>query len=375
MITRRPLLLGIVGAGLLSSRARAQDGRAQTTLVEPPAALLRAYERLRSAGVPALAVAAANRDGLRMAFAEGVRAIGQSARVTTSDKWHLGSIAKSMTATLVARLVEHGAISWDDTIGTVLGATIPDMRDEYRDVNLRHLLSHRGGLRPNIDEAVVEAFPRESADPRADRVAYSRLGLLQEPAGPKERRAIYSNTGYVVVGAMLEAKLGAPWETLVHDHVFAPLGMTSAGQGAPGTPGLYDQPVGHAVGASGALESSPPGSAVVDNVAALGPAGRVHASLDDVLKHLNAHSSRDASFLRPESWDMLHTPPFGGAYAMGWWRGGQKFQHSGSNGRWYAEVLFDRSSGAMAVAAMNDGRRNVRNRFGAVIRSAADAVG
>src|SRR5690606_27670775 len=113
-------------------------------------------------------------------------------------------------------------------------SAIPDMRAEYRDVTFRHLLSHRSGLPGNIELADLLRFPRESADSREDRIAYARLGLQTAPRGPKEQTFEYSNTGYVIAGAMLEAKLGAPWETLIQRHVFDPLGMASAGQGAPG---------------------------------------------------------------------------------------------------------------------------------------------
>ncbi len=337
------------------------------------------------AGSPAFAAAAANRDGRRVAFADGLRAIGQPQQVTTSDLWHLGSITKSMTATLVARAVEAGRVQWTDTIGSVLGSAIPDMRAEYRDVNFRHLLSHRSGLPGNIEMAQLLTFSRDSADPRQERIAYARFGLAQAPRGPKEQTFEYSNTGYVIAGAMLEAKLGAPWETLIRQHVFDPLNMASAGQGAPGTPGAYDQPVGHALGpttvtngvATAALQPHPPGATdvVVDNPAALGPAGRVHANFDDVLKYLTAHCARTSPFLRRESWDALHTPPFGGPYAMGWAQRNGVLWHNGSNTLWYAEVMFDQTRGIVAAAAANDGRApDLGPTVGGALLGAAQAV-
>lgn len=306
------------------------------------------------AGAPALAAAAAKLNGGRLSLADGLRSVNAATPVTTHDRWHLGSITKSMTATLVARCVEAGAISWDDTIGGVLGAAVPEMRAEYRDVNFRHLLSHRGGLTANIGMADFARFARERDDPRADRVDYARLALQQTPAGPKEQTFVYSNSGFVIAGAMLEAKLGAKWEDLIRARLFEPLGMASAGFGAPGVLAAIDQPVGHAPGPDGALIAFPPGGLITDNPAVLGPAGRVHADFDDVLKYLAAH--RDgADILRRESWTMLHTPPFGGDYAMGWIKRGDAFWHNGSNTLWYAEVVFSPDRGLVAVAAANSG--------------------
>jgi CubicO group peptidase (beta-lactamase class C family) len=174
---------------------------------------------------------------------------------------------------------------------------------------------------------------------------------------------------------MLETKLEATWESLIGEHVFNPLGMSSAGQGAPGTPGAYDQPVGHAANAAGQLEPYPPGGLITDNPAALGPAGRVHANFEDTFKYLAAHRDHASPFLRRESWETLHTPPFGGPYAMGFSRQGNALWHNGSNTLFYAEVMFDRERGIVAAAAVNDGRApDVRPHVGSALIGAAQAV-
>lgn len=333
-------------------------------------------EALRaSVNTPAMAAAATKIGGRSIAFASGLRAIGHEQRVTTSDKWHLGSITKSMTSTLVARLAEAGRISWTDTVGSVLGSAIPDMRAEYRDVTFRHLCSHRSGLPGNIEMADLLGFSRISSDARAERIRYASLGLHQTPRGPKEATFEYSNTGYVIAGAMLETKMGATWEALMQEHVFNPLGMSSAGHGPPGTAGAYDQPLGHSPNAAGVMEPQAPNSGDSDNPVALGPAGRVHANFEDVQKFLIAHCERRSGFLNRESWQTLHTPPFGGPYAMGFSRQGNALWHNGSNTLWYAEVMFDQSRGIVAAAAANDGRAgDLRAPVGAALIEAAQAV-
>ncbi len=340
-----------------------------TPLTQAGLAKLRA-----DAGAPAMAAAALKINGRRVAFVDGIRAIGQPHVATVRDKWHIGSCGKSITATLVARAVEAGLIGWNDTVGQTLGSAVPGMRAEYRDVTYRHLLSHQSGLAGNIDLAELVKFPRTSADARGDRLAYARTVLAQAPAGRKEAHFEYSNSGYVVAGAMLEARLGAPWEKLVQDRVFTPLKMTSAGFGAPGTPGAFDQPIGHAPGRSGALEPYPPGAPVNDNPAVLGPAGRVHVAFDDLLVYLAAHCSRSA-FLRADNWKMLHTPPFGGAYAMGWERRGDVIWHNGSNTLWYCEIQADLARGIVAASGTNDGRIDVvTSVVGRALAGAAEAV-
>jgi hypothetical protein len=95
---------------------------------------------------------------------------------------------------------------------------------------------------------------------------------------------------------------------------------------------------------------------VNDNPAVLGPAGRVHMNVTDLLTFVSAHRDR-SRLLKTENWDLLHTPPFGGDYAMGWVvRPDGLIWHNGSNTLWYAEAAFDRRAGRSAAAIANDGR-------------------
>src|SRR5205807_7129269 len=106
------------------------------------------------------------------------------------------------------------------------------------------------------------------------------------------------------------------WEDLVRERLFKPLGMTSAGFGAPGKRGVIDQPRGHKE--SG--EPVEPGPAA-DNPVAIGPAGIVHCTIKDWAKFIALHLEADAGqprMLKPETFKILHTPAPGQDYAMGW---------------------------------------------------------
>ena len=341
MITRRRLFIG--AAGLLSAPgcSRAQLEPLTTQALE---------QELRKSGAPALAAAAVAKAQTAKTWVAGERRVGSGVAATSADLWHLGSITKSMTATLVARLVEAGAVRWDDTPGELLRDAAPHMHDAYRSVSFRHLLSHRAGLPRDIPRELFARYSRDGGNVRDERRSYAREALRMPPIGAKETSFSYSNNGYVVAGAMLEAKLETTWEELLRRRVFEPLRLTSAGFGPPGVPGGLTQPVGHGF-RDGRLTGIH-----VDNPVALGPGGRVHMSLDDVLSYLAAH--RDAvPFLAADTWRTLHTPPFGGDYAMGWGkRRDGVLSHTGSNTLWYAAALFDQSRGVAAVAVANEGR-------------------
>lgn len=172
----------------------------------------------------------------------------------------------------------------------------------------------------------------------------------------------YSNVGYVIAGAMLETRGGASWETLLTNRVFAPLGMTRSGFGAPGTRAAMDQPWGHWSTASGFDPVAPgPGA---DIWQALGPAGTAHVTLDDYARYLQAHLSGERGtpgILRVDSFQTLHTAVAPG-YALGWGvasdlspLGASGFTHSGSTLRWFAVVWFSPARDAGLLIVVNGG--------------------
>lgn len=335
---------------LYAAAAHPQD-TAKPPATKPHLQSLAAKTRAE-ADVPALGLVVMHA-GERPAIAvDGVRVVGGETKVTPDDLWHLGSITKSFTATLVARLVEQGKVSWDDTVGARLGGAVPNIHKQYRDVTFMHLLSHRSGLQANIPGWMFASFAAEPEDRIADRLRWVKIALEQEPVGPKEETYEYSNNGFIVAGAMLESATGQSWEDLMRKEVFGPLGLKSAGFGGPQGDTPDAQPRGHRT-VDGKRVAVPPDA---DNPPALGPAGRIHMSLADLATYLSVHAAGREGFLTKASYERLHTTPFGGNYALGWvvispegrW-------HNGSNTMWYAEAVFDRDNHTVAAVAVNDG--------------------
>ena len=170
----------------------------------------------------------------------------------------------------------------------------------------------------------------------------------------------YSNAGYIVAGAMLEAATGQAWEDLISQRLFQPLGMTRAGFGPPEGPTPLSEPWGHAIVDDG-FGPTPPGPDA-DNPAAMGPAGTVHASLADLVAYYQAHlagAMGGGPLLSPPSFAVLHTPAAGTDYAGGWavvdrtWAGGTTLSHEGSNNFWFADVWLAPAKGFGVLVVSN----------------------
>lgn len=293
-------------------------------------------------------------DGASQVEALGERASGSGVAVTAGDNWHVASNTKAMTATLIARLVERGEVSWDDTVEGVLGDIIDEIDPAYRAATYADLMAHRTGMMPNIGYFARRKLNDVDAarDTPADRVAFAitALGSAPEAAAPYPFK--YSNAAYVVAGAMLEARTGKSWEELIRTHVFDPLDMESASFGPPGSLSEIDQPRGHKSTLFSGWKAMPP-DASADNIPAMSPAGRVNIAMEDLLKFLDMHARRDPDFLSPESWDRLHTPKEGEDYVAGWVVEGDILTHNGSNTLWYSHAGFNAQTGAVAAIVAN----------------------
>jgi len=254
-----------------------------------------------------------------------------------------------MTAVLAAMLVEEGKLNWTNTLAEMLPGLASDMKPAWRQVTLEQLLTHRGGVPGNLDADGLWGRLWKRADlPGMEQRAYLARELLtkQEPAAQPGAQFIYANAGFALVGHIVEIKLGKPWEEVLRERLFVPLGMTSSGFGAPANLGQVDQPWGHTRGWLGGLKPVPPGPGA-DNPAAIGPGGTVHGSLADLAAYCNfqlGHTHGTTNLLRPETLQRLHTVPGkDGDYANGWvvlqrpW-GGRVLMHNGSNTSFYTVI-------------------------------------
>jgi CubicO group peptidase (beta-lactamase class C family) len=292
--------------------------------------------------------------------AVGLRSNAATVKVTTEDRWHVGSITKSMTATLAALMIEEGAIGWDTTPLEVWPELDGNINAGFRNTTLRQLLSHTSGMERDVEYAGAE--DSAAGTPMQKRRAWAEKALSRAPAGTAGV-ASYSNAAVIVAGAMLETRAGSPWEALITTRVFIPLGMTHTGFGPPGTPGALDQPFGHLSRTDG-YDPVPPESANADNPKALGPAGTVNTTLDDIASFMAAHIDGERGMpglLTPQSFTTLHTAVVPG-YALGLGENpslppfnAHGNTHGGSNLRWLAQMWFVPSCNCAMFIATNGG--------------------
>ena len=196
-------------------------------------------------GLTAVAAAVMTGGQLAAAAACGERRRGSGIPVTVDDRWHIGSITKSMTATLLAVLEDDDRLSVSDR----LPALLPDvaMAGGWTACTLHHLLTHTAGAPANFPLAALRVWLDTAEELVSARRRFISGVLAREPKSPCGERFAYSNVGYAIAGHIAETAFGVPYETLMRDRVFGPLRLASAGFGPPQGDRPDQEPVGHAV--------------------------------------------------------------------------------------------------------------------------------
>ena len=309
--------------------------------------------------VPALAAAAFSTTRVldKAAVGRRLRTTAEAA-VTDNDIFHIGSITKSMTAVLAAQCIEKGRLKWESTLGDVLDGM--PLHRRVKPVTLWQLLRHRSGLRRDIPDGLYEELKLSDIAPLKQRQELARVMLARPPENDPDTVFEYSNAGYTFAGLMLETVADRPWEEVVRRDLFSPLGLKSAGFGAPAkNPESVDQPWGHR--ADGVPVRPGP---LADNVPAIGPAGTVHLSLPDFIRYAQWHLREtvpDPSLIAAGSLARLHGEGLADGYYGGWnraarpWAGGQAITHTGSNTMFFAVVWLAPKRDFGVLAACNQG--------------------
>lgn len=135
---------------------------------------------------------------------------------TTNTVFRIGSITKQFTAVAILQLQEEGILDVLDPVSKFL----PDY-PQGNQITLHHLLSHTAGI-PEITEfSNLSEIQRHPSNPKKVMAYFKDLPLRFTPGSKYE----YSNSGYIVLGAVIESVIHQPYEEYLKEHVFEPAVM------------------------------------------------------------------------------------------------------------------------------------------------------
>jgi CubicO group peptidase (beta-lactamase class C family) len=140
---------------------------------------------------------------------------------TAQTRFRLGSLTKQFTAMAILILQERGVLTVQDPICTHLA----DCPTRWQAITIHQLLTHTSGV-PDFTLLPGYRATMELPSSPAQTIARVRDQPLEFLPGEKFR---YSNSGYVLLGAIVEQASGSTYEAFLQDHIFAPLQMVNSG--------------------------------------------------------------------------------------------------------------------------------------------------
>jgi len=264
----------------------------------------------------------------------GMASFENGVPVTSKTRFKIFSTTKHFTAVAIMLLQDQGKLSATDPVRKFF----PEFPAEWQGVTIRHLLTHSSGI-PDFTETLLSvALPSQAGSVVEAAKALKDKALI---AAPGERFA-YSNSGYTILGGVVERASGTTYERYLIDHILAPAGMSRSGveqgvfdesQSPPpdfGSKVIADLATGYN-GLPNAL------SATTSKMYVIQGAGGIYSTADDLWKYDNAlrRGAPIAKDTLQRMVDEAFAPPNMAKIGYGWMirqrHGRQMASHSGGN--------------------------------------------
>lgn len=269
----------------------------------------------------------------RVVRGSGCAGTRKAAPPAADAAFEIGSVSKTMTAFLVAGLIQRGQWSLDDPIARHLpeGTAVP--RQGERQILVRDLLTHSAGL-PGLPPGMPMPNPADPYAALTEAQLLAALGrvTLSRPIGSQ---AEYSNFGMMLVSLAAARSLGGDLEAALRERLFGPLGMAGAYVAKPR--GVRPAP-GHLPGGA-----ATPAWTITPNLAGV---GMVKATLDDMVRYARAELGSLPEVLTAATEALRFTQqPLAHGFAMNWvvsrQQGRELRLHEGGTGGFSSLVVLE----------------------------------
>jgi len=257
-------------------------------------------------GAPGVAIAIINRGEVVQTITRGLANVEWNVPISPNTIFRIGSITKQFTAVAIMMLCEDGRLSVDDPIGKFL----PDISPTLASISLRQLLSHTSGIANYTDLPEYVPNSRNVVTPKEISALFENLPLDFEPGSAYR----YSNSGYLLLGRILETVTEQSYENYLRDHIFRPLGMHQTSY-LNVAPIVYGRASGYSTNSDGIFNAS------FLSMTWPHAAGALGSSVTDLaLWHA---ALRDNRLISQQTLSMMHTPAIlldgsSCGYGFGW---------------------------------------------------------
>ncbi len=247
-------------------------------------------------------------DGKVTSSAAGVLSMDTGIEARPDSLFQVGSITKSLTATLVMQMAEEGLIDIDAPVTRYIGARV-GRGPSAETFTARQLMAHTSGLDGDL---FLDTGRDEDALAK-----YMIVGGQLEFMAPPGRYYNYSNAGYATLGRLVEVVRGVNYDRALDEFLFGRIGATRSTT-MPEVAAFRRASSGHGLGADGAYGVVP----LVHMPRAMGPAGlTLHSTAEELAAYAGAHMS-ESPLLSRASAKAMRAPQIGlaenASWGLGW---------------------------------------------------------
>lgn len=176
---------------------------------------------LREQQIPGLAVGIKPRDGVAITHYGGYASLEYRVPVKSGTVFEIASVTKLFTAQAIVLLVQQGQINLDDRLSVYL----KQLPAAWNPVTIRHCLIHQSGIPSYTGVDAYWTMTRRDKSHDEILALVRELPLRFEPG----ERVAYDNTGFYLLGLVIEAVSDMTYGAFLQEHVFAPLQMMTTG--------------------------------------------------------------------------------------------------------------------------------------------------
>jgi D-alanyl-D-alanine carboxypeptidase len=219
-----PFLICAAAQAALAQAPAANSGsakpapRAAAAVTKDAAAIDRLFKGAVKPGDPGMAVIIVRKGQILHRAAYGMASLELDEALKPEHVFRIGSVTKQFTSAAIMMLAEEGKLAVSDPITTFL----PDYPTQGRTVTVEHLLTHTSGIQSYTDMPSWRGKWRQDMS-LTELVDIFKNEPMQFAPGEKWR---YNNSGYILLGAIIEKVSGKKYADFVRERIFAPLGMT-----------------------------------------------------------------------------------------------------------------------------------------------------
>lgn len=236
---RRNLTLAAIVAGTLSTSVpgaiatQQQDDRIQLRIQNDA-------DALTALGVTGVQARLVTSDGRNLTATSGVADLTDRRPVPQDGHFRIASVTKAFVATVILQLSGDHSLSLDDSVERWLPGVVSGNGNDGRAITIRQLLQHTSGIHDDYpDYTSAEDFYRHRYDTYTPEQTVARA-MRHRPDFQPGKHWRYGNTGYVLLGLIIERVTGHPWHEEVRDRIVRPLGLDHTFW--PGTSPTLPQP-------------------------------------------------------------------------------------------------------------------------------------